>query len=212
MTDVTEYEQEYERLRNNLLLLSAERMIKTLMIASAVSGEGSSTIAANLAVSLAQSGSLKVLVIDSNFRHPTVGEAFHLENENGLADLILGKVSIGDVLKQAKLSNLLVITSGECEGNPADIFVSQRFKTFIDEVREKFDYIIFDAAALTAYADSALLARCVDGVILVVQAGKTRWEVAQRAKEQLEIAKAKIVGVVLNRRRYVIPGFLYRHL
>jgi capsular exopolysaccharide synthesis family protein len=212
MTDVKEYEQEYGHLKNNLLLLSAEGTLKTLMVVSAVSGEGSSTIASNLAVSLAHSSSLTVLMIDGNFRRPTVSEAFQLEKEKGLADLILGRMCIEDVLKKTKLPNLFVITSGEYEGNPADLFVAPRFKTFIDEVRGKFDYIIFDAAPLATYADSALLARCVDGVILVVQAGKTRWEVAQRARAQLEIAKAKILGVVLNRRKYVIPDFLYRHL
>lgn len=204
--------EEYEKLANNIASLNPEGTMKTIMITCSVSGEGSSTVAANLAVSLSKNKTLKTLLVDGNFRRPTLHKHFGLENKFGFYDLILGEKDPEGVLKRTKWPTLLVITSGEINNNPNEIFEPHGLKYLISKLKEEFNYLIFDSAPITTYPDSLVLASRMDGIILVVQADKTRWEVAQKVKEQLEMVQANILGVVLNGRRYVIPKFLYKRL
>ncbi len=203
---------EYERLKNNILSLNSERAVKTIMVTSSVSKEGCSTVVSNLAMTLAKNSSLNVLLIDGNFRHPTLHLAFRVENKTGLSDLILGNVDISEAIKKTNLPNLSVITSGDFRGNPIEVLESINLKGLTVRLEGQFDYIILDSAPINTYADASILASQVDGVILVVHAGRTRWEVVQNAKRQLEMVHASISGVVLNRKKYVIPKFLYKRL
>jgi len=204
--------EECERLKNNILSLNFGGTVKTIMITSSVNGEGCSTMALNLAETLAKNKTLNVLLIDGNLRHPTLHKFFDLENNAGLSDLILNRVSSADVFKRTRLPNLSIITSGDCNVNPDEIFESHKVRSFLAELKGRFNFLIFDSPPVNKYPDAHILAAQVDGVLLVVHAGKTRWEVAQKSKEQLEMAHANILGVVLNRRKYVIPRFLYKRL
>ena len=204
--------EEYERLKNNILSLNSDEAIKTIMVTSSVSREGCSTVAANLAITLAQSNLLKVLIIDGNFRHPTLHLAFGLEKNIGLSDLVLGDIDIQDVLRKTKLPNLSLITTGDFNGNPIEVLGSINLKGLIVRLKGQFDYIIWDSAPINTYAEASILASQIDGIVLVVHAGRTRWEVVQNAKQQLEMVHATISGVVLNRKKYVIPKFLYKRL
>jgi capsular exopolysaccharide synthesis family protein len=153
-----------------------------------------------------------VLIIDGNFRHPTLHLAFGLEKNIGLSDLVLGDIDIQDVLRKTKLPNLSLITTGDFNGNPIEVLGSINLKGLIVRLKGQFDYIIWDSAPINTYAEASVLASQVDGVVLVVHAGRTRWEVVQNAKQQLEMAHATIGGIVLNRKKYVIPKFLYKRL
>ncbi|MCK4789617.1 MAG: polysaccharide biosynthesis tyrosine autokinase, partial [Desulfobacteraceae bacterium] len=203
---------EYERLKNNILSLNSERAVKTIMVVSSVSKEGCSTVASNFAMTLAKNSSLNVLLIDGNFRHPTLHVAFRVENKTGLSDLVLGNADISEAIKKTNLPNLSMITSGDFRENPIEVLESSNLKGLIVKLKDQFDYLILDSAPVNTYSDSCILASQVDGVILVIHAGKTRWEVAQNAKRQLEMTHATILGVVLNRKKYVIPTFLYKRL
>ncbi|MHC4570468.1 MAG: CpsD/CapB family tyrosine-protein kinase [Planctomycetota bacterium] len=203
---------EYERLKNNILSLNSEGAVKTIMLTSSVSREGCSTVASNLAKTLAKNSSLKVLIIDANLRRPTLHEAFDVENNIGFSDLVLGDTDVGEAVRKTELPNLSLITAGDFSRNPIEVLESCKLKALIAKLKEEFDYLIFDSAPISTCPDAAILASQVDGVILVIHAGKTRWEVAQNAKDQLERSHANIIGIVLNRRRHVIPGFLYKRL
>lgn len=203
---------EYERLKNNILSLNSEGAVKTIMLTSSVSREGCSTVASNLAKTLAKNSSLKVLIIDANLRRPTLHEAFDVENNIGFSDLVLGDTDVGEAVRKTELPNLSLITAGDFSRNPIEVLESCKLKALIAKLKDEFDYLIFDSAPINTCPDAAILASQVDGVILVVHAGKTRWEVAQNAKDQLERSHANIIGIVLNRRRHVIPGFLYKRL
>jgi len=203
---------EYERLKNNILSLNSERAAKTIMVVSSVSKEGCSTVVSNFAMTLAKNSSLNVLLIDGNFRHPTQHVAFRVENKTGLSDLVLGNADISEAIKKTNLPNLSMITSGDFRGNPIEVLESSNLKGLIVKLKDQFDYLILDSAPVNTYSDSCILASQVDGVILVIHAGKTRWEVVHNAKRQLEMVHATISGVVLNRKKYVIPAFLYKRL
>lgn len=201
-----------DRLKNNILSLNSAGGIKTIMVASSVVGEGCSTIASNLALSLSKDSSLKVLLIDGNLRNPNLKRMFDLDNDKGISDVILKDVEISDVLKKTTVPNLMVMTSGISSGSPSEVFESQKIKSFITKLKNEADFLIFDSAPVTVFPDSHILASQMDGIVFVVHAGKTRWEVAENAKKQLEMAQAKIIGVALNRKKYVIPDLLYNRL
>ena len=204
--------EECERLKNNILSINSEGTIKTIMLVSSVIGEGCSTVASNLALSLAKHRTLKTVLIDGNLRCPTLHKHFELENMFGFYDLILGKKGAEGVLKRTKWPNLLVITSGETKNYPNEFIEPQGLKDFILKLKQEFNYLIFDSAPITTYPDSLILASQMDGIILVVQAERMRWEAVQKVKEQLELIHANILGVVLNKKKYVIPEFIYKCL
>ena len=205
--------EEYERLKNNILSLGSGKAIKTIMVSSSVAGEGCSTVAAHLARVLAKNSVFKVLLIDGNLRHPTLHKSFGLKNNMGLSDLTLSKAGINDVLKKTDFPNLLVMPSGKNNKiDPPQILESQKLKTLIEKLKDECNYLVFDSPPVSNYPDATILAPQMDGVILVVHAEKTRWEVAQRVKEQLEMANANILGVLLNKKKYVIPRFIYNRM
>ncbi len=205
--------EEYERLKNNILSLGSGKAIKTIMVSSSVAGEGCSTVAAHLAISLAKNSLFKVLLIDVNLRHPTLHKSFGLKNNMGLSDLILSKAGINDVLKKTDFPNLLVMPSGKNKKiDPPQIFESQKLKALIGKLKDECNYLVFDSPPVSTYPDATILASQMDGVVLVVHAEKTRWEVAQRVKEQLEMANTNILGVLLNKKKYVIPKFIYNRM
>lgn len=204
--------EEYQILKNIVLSQSSGKAIQTIMIAGAVNNEGCSTVAVNLAETMAKNGSLNVCLIDANLRRPALHEAFQSENSFGLTDIILKGKTVAEVMKKTKFPNLSVILSGKNSAEPASIFEAHKMKEFILNLKESFDYIIFDSAPVNAYPDAQFLATRMDGVIFVVRAEKTRWEVVYKAKERVQISNARILGAVLNRKRYLIPKFLYENL
>ncbi len=204
--------KEYEKLMNNILSLYSGESGKSFMITSSVSREGCSTVASNLASIFAKNGSLKILLIDCNLRNPSLHRYFELENDKGLSDLLLGRANIDDVIKETKLQNLSVITVGNGKGGQTEFLENAKLEEKLGSIKEKADYLIFDSPPVNAYPGTHVLSSQMDGVILVVQAGRIRWEIAQKTKEQLELAHANILGVVLNRKKYVIPEFLYSRL
>ena len=137
---------------------------------------------------------------------------FNLEKENGFAELILGKVTLKDVIKETLFDNLFVITCGMDQLSPTSVFRSNSLDIRIEEMKRQADWIIFDAPQINAYDDPITLASKVDGVVMVVEAEKTRWQVAQLAKQRIENGKGKILGVVLNKRQFHIPDWLYKRL
>lgn len=205
--------EEYEKLKNIILSPGSEKTIKTLMVTNAAGKEGSTSIASNLAVTLAKDNAFRTLLVDGNLRYPAVHKYFDLDDTAGLSDLILGKASIDNVLKRPTASpDLSIVTSGNRIDNPAAIFGIQKLRDVLNDLKTRFDYLIFDSPPVNNYPDAQILAPQMDGVILVVHSGKTRFEVALNAKEQLEKVRSNIIGVVLNRRKYVIPGFIYQTL
>jgi len=186
----------YRTLRTNLSFYSVDDPIESLVITSSASDDDKSTVAANLAVTMAQSGR-KTILVDCDLRRPTLNALFDLQAEPGLTNVILG--DFADIpLQETGVENLSLLASGPKPPNPADMLGSKRIDALIAELTDQADFVIFDSPPALAVTDAAVLGAKVDGVLLVISAGKTRREHAERAKETLEKARVRIVGSTLT--------------
>ena len=186
----------YRALRTNLSFYSLDDPIRTLVVTSPAADEGKSTTVANLAVTMAQSGRRTILV-DCDLRRPSLHTLFDLPNEPGLTNHVLGEVTELP-LQETGVENLWLLASGPRPPNPADMLGSQKVDQIIAALVERGDIVLFDAPPVIAVTDAAVLGAKVDGVLLVLSAGKTRREHAERAKETLEKARVRIIGATLT--------------
>jgi len=203
--------EEYHRLKHHIKTIAQEEAIRTIVFASATHEEGTSTVLVNFAITLAKECNT-VLLIDANLRTPSLHQYFNLEQKVGLSGLLQGKATLENVIKQTKIANLSVITSGSPQANPFSLFESESLDGLIEQMKEHAYWVLFDSPPVNHYNEGILLGARVDGVVMVVEAEETRWEVAQSGRERLENGRAKILGAVLNRRKMYIPGWVYRML
>ncbi|HTY35500.1 MAG TPA: CpsD/CapB family tyrosine-protein kinase [Bacteroidota bacterium] len=203
--------EEYQGLKHNLRSLLPETDSKILMFVSSKHGEGTSTVVAAFGTVLAKSGD-NVLLVDANLRKPSLHDLFSVERAGGVNELLLGTTEVKDVTKKTRLRNLSIITGGIPTSNPSLAFNTKNVCHMIDGLKNGTDWILLDAPPVNEFTDAMALCPGIDGTVLVIQAEKTKWEVALRAKQRLADTKTPVVGVVLNRRKYYVPGWLYRRL
>lgn len=187
----------YRTLRTNIQFTSFDDKLKVILVTSSGPSEGKTTTAGNLALSFSQTGK-KVLVIDCDLRKPSVHKKFQISNTAGLSNILVGENEFADTVNKYS-DNLWIIPSGTIPPNPSEMLMSKKFKNFIDEMREKFDYIIIDTPPVIAVTDAQILSTEADGCILVVSSGEAQREAVQKSRELLENVNAKILGVVLNK-------------
>ncbi len=186
----------YRTLRTNIQFSSLDRDLRTLLVTSAGPSEGKSTVLANLAITIAESGR-RVIAADCDLRRPGLHRLFGLRETPGLTTMLLE----GDAdppLQTTAVPHLRVLASGPLPPNPAELLASERMAGVISRLAEHADLVLFDSPPVAAVSDAAVLAARVDGVLLVVDAGRTRRDTARQAKEQLERVGARLLGVVLN--------------
>ena len=186
----------YRSLRTNLSFYNLDNPIRSLVVTSPAKAEGKSTTIANLAVTMAQSGR-KTILVDCDLRRPSLHTLFDLRSEPGLTNAILDDVA-APPLQETGVENLWLLASGPKPPNPADLLGSRRIDQLLIKLNEMADLILFDAPPVIAVTDAAVLGAKVDGVLLVINAGKTRRDHAERAKELLEKAKVRIIGATLT--------------
>lgn len=209
--NVSQAMEVYLRMKHNILHLNLGKKIKTLLFLSPTEGEGNSTVLKNFVMTLASEGE-RVLIVDANLRNPVFHKLFNLKKENGLAELLLGQRTLMEVIKPTSLDNLFVVTCGADCPSPSVVFESKSLDFHIGKMKGQADWVLFDSPPINLFNDAMILASRVDGVVMVIQAEKTRWEVVHRAKQRIENSNQNIVGVVLNKRRFYIPGWLYHRL
>lgn len=189
--------ESFRSLRTNLEFSAVDRPIQTLLVVSANPNEGKSTISCNLAMTYAQAGK-KVLLIDADMRKPTVHRFFGLNNRVGLSDIFRNKATIAEVKNVYKQSNLAVLTSGGIPHNPVDLLSSNKMQLTLEEAKRLADIVVVDSPPFLV-SDASVLASRVDGVLMVINPGKTQVDSALFSLEQMKRAGANILGVVLNR-------------
>jgi non-specific protein-tyrosine kinase len=186
----------YRSLAANLQFAYADRQLQTVGITSAAEGEGKSTTVANLAVALSQTGR-RVIVIDADLRRPGQHALFGLQRESGLANFLLEDPTHLPLQDTATLG-IRVLSSGPLPPNPLEALASKRFDQAIALARGQADYVLVDTPPAGALADAAVVAPRLEGMLLVVSAGKTKRDLARRAREQLDRVNANLLGVVLT--------------
>lgn len=187
----------FKIIRTNLFFSAPADRQRTLMITSPKPEDGKTTIAANLAATIAQSAR-RVLLVDANFRRPAVGNVFASPNGVGLSNVLIGQKTLSDVCLSTQLPNLDVVASGPIPPNPGELLSSPQMQDFIAEAAEKYDQVIFDSPPVLLVSDALVLASLVDGVILVVRAHQSSRGVVNRARELLERVNARLFGATLN--------------
>lgn len=192
------FAEAFRGIRTNVLFSSAEEGGRSFVVTSTGPGEGKTLVATNLAVALAQAGQ-RVLLLDADMRKPRVHEVFDLPNVPGLSNVLVGNANASEAVRPGPVANLWLLLSGVTPPNPAELLASERFKAFLSTLEQHFDWVVIDSPPVMAVTDAAVIAHVARGVLYVVRAEATNKRTALTALEQLDSAKAKFLGGVLNR-------------
>ncbi len=191
--------ESYRSVRTSILFSATEENpLKCLCLTSPGPQEGKTTTLCNLAIVIAQSGK-KVLLVDADMRKPRLHEVFKKKCEKGLSSYLSGQDELDEVVQETGIENLYLIPAGIQPPNPSELIASHKLKEFIGLVKSKFDMILLDAPPAAVVTDAVILARVVDGMIIVIQSGKTSKRALPHLFKMLENARAKIVGAILNK-------------
>lgn len=188
----------FRRLRTNIIPLNTQDEPQVVMVTSAQRGEGKSTVSANLAVTIAQSGR-RVVIVDCDMRLPAVHKMYELPNKRGLTSVLTNEVELDEAILYTSFPRLSVLTSGPLPPNPTELLGSQQMALLIEQLKQEFDFVLLDTPALLSVADAAVLAPVADNVIWVVARAQTRKGDIDTVRRQLKNVKAKSVEVVVNR-------------
>lgn len=185
--------------RTNLEFTGVDAPIKTILVTSALPREGKTTVACNLAFAFAQAGR-KTVLVDADLRRPDVHNFFALQDVDGLTNLLRSDATLlENVTRATEDANLRVVTSGPIPPNPAELLASARMALILQRIASSAEVVIIDSPPLNTVTDPALLARLIDGVVLVVDAGRTPRAAVRRASDACARMGARILGVTLNR-------------
>ncbi len=198
-------QEEYQKLRASLVSIAVPSGLHTILITAPRHGEGATTVAVGLASALARERESRVLLVEANLRTPCFNAILPLTTTAGLVDFAAGRVAAEALPTRLEEINLSVVAAGESSSPALDLEI---IDSLLSRLHAQYDFIVIDAPPVNSYADTSVLSTKVDGVILVVEADRTPVVEAENAKRQLDKVGARILGVVLNRRRSYIPAFL----
>ncbi len=198
----------FRTLKTNIQFSSIDKEIKTLLITSPQPTEGKSLTTCNLGLTLARSG-VNVLLLDGDLRKPTLHKYFDLSNALGLTNLLIDDELTIDKVSHGIMNNLTVLTSGPIPPNPTELLQTKKMRDLLTGLKEHFEIIIIDSPPVMAVADASVLSIMADGTIMVVGYGHSSRESVLKAKEQLQMVKANILGVVMNKVPLNGQGYYY---
>ncbi len=187
----------YRRIRTNLEFLTVGAPSKTLLVTSALSGEGKSTTCVRLAASLAEAG-LRVLLVDADLRRPSIAAYVGLEPSVGLTTALVGRASLQDLVQPTAHPSLHVLTSGAIPPNPAELLGSSSMRELLGAMTDRYDVVVLDSPPLLAVTDAAVLSRMVASTVLVAGCSKLRRPQLVEALATLERIDAPVIGIVAN--------------
>lgn len=182
---------------------------KMIALTSSMKGEGKTTTAANLAVVSARDFGRRCLIIDGDFKNPSMAKAFGITQEPGLIDVLDGKLQLGSALRKGPVENLAILPMGHRTEKENNIWTTEEIKHVLTEVRAWFDYVWIDAPPILPLFDMNLISDAVDGILIVVRAGEVPEQVLAQAVKSL--GSAKVIGSVLNRAKMDWPSRYYQY-
>lgn len=200
--------EQYRTIRTNIQFSLVDQQLRSVMVTSSGPSEGKSTTASNMAVVFSQQGK-KVLFVDADLRKPTAHYTFQQENFKGLTTVLTKQSELFETINSTRIANLDILTSGPIPPNPAELLSSRAMEELLAAAYKQYDMVVFDTPPVLAVTDAQVLANQCDGTILVVASGSTDKDSAVKAKELLEAAKAKLLGVVLNRKKQKDSSYYY---
>lgn len=198
-SNTSAYDESIRSLRTNIKFSEVDRKLQSLVVTSSNPSEGKSTITVELARSFALMGE-RVLVIDCDLRNPTVGKLIDCNNSQGITNLLTGSLTLDQVLlKDSKLKNLHYLLSGPIPPNPSELLGSRSMQNLLDSLKGNYDLILIDTAPSNVVSDTPILATKVDGIVFVVNHGKTKKAELSSALRSIEQVGGNVIGVVLNK-------------
>jgi polysaccharide biosynthesis transport protein len=204
------FAEAFRNLRTNVLFSSTEEGGRTLVVTSTGPGEGKTMIACNLSLALAQAGQ-RVLLLDGDMRKPKVHTLFDESQTPGLSNVLVGNARASEAVRKTLVQNLWLLLAGVAPPNPAELLGSQRFRDFLATLQEHFDWVVIDTPPVMAVTDAALVSHVANGVAFVIAAEQTSKHTANAALEQLEAAKARFLGGILNKVDVERHAYYYSH-
>ncbi len=204
--------EEYYNLASEVYLALPDMRSRIIMVASAVQGEGTSTVAREFAHSVAVTNEIETLLVDANLRGPQHHKVLKVPQNPGLTDLVLGGAAFDSCVRNVGIPHLVLMPAGRRVVAPPRIFTDPNLDSAIAECRMRFQLTVIDVSPLLAFSEAIQLSRKVDGVVLVVRAGRTKRQLVELAVDRLSDAGANVIGTVLNRRRFYIPPMIYERL
>lgn len=188
----------FRQLRTNLRFVRVDEPPRTIVITSPLPEEGKTSVAINLALTLAQSGAT-VICVDADLRRPSLSEHFNVVPEVGLTTVLLGEAQIHEVIQPSgRKAPLSIVTSGQVPPNPSELLGSDRMKQVVDQLAEMADYVVIDTPPLLPVTDAAIIATLADGAVIVTRANSTRRDDLAGALKALDLVSARVLGTVLN--------------
>jgi polysaccharide biosynthesis transport protein len=189
--------ESFRGIRTSILLSSADSAPQIILVCSTGPREGKTINAANIAVTMAQSGS-KVIILDCDMRRPKIHKLFGIPREHGISNLLATSSDVEGAIVHSRIPNLDVMPCGPIPPNPSEILGSKRMVSLLDTLRKRYTRIIIDSPPSTAVTDAVVLSKFVDGVILVIRAGETIRQMAKNGVAQFEAVGAPLIGAILN--------------
>ncbi len=211
----SQVKESYKTIRTNLIYALAGAEKKIVAISSATPADGKSTTSANLAITIAQTGST-VALVDADLRRPTLHKMFKVANTDGLSNILSKQSSVENCMHSEIKPNLTLITSGPIPPNPSELLSTVTFRNLMDTLSETYDYVIIDTPPVNVVSDCQVLVRATAGVILVARYKESQYTELELAAENIRNVGGNILGVVINGvdlkdRQYYYRGRYYKH-
>jgi len=201
-------------LKNSIDSTIKEKASKVVMFTSSSQGEGKTTITASIARVIALGETDRVLLVDCAVQRPQLHNLFGIENEKGILEFLSEGLKLEEVVRSVDAGVLDIIPTGRVRDTEImqPLFASDRMEAFVKEASENYDYVFIDTSSAISAPETPIIGSFVDGIILVIHSGKTKREVIKRAIMLLEKLGGKVIGTVLNRKKYYIPEFIYKRV
>jgi protein-tyrosine kinase len=203
--------EQFRRLRTYIIKPGMENSPKTILVTSAMAGEGKTLIAINLAITIAIELHSHALLVDGDLRNPTLSRWFGFQEAKGLSNYLVGEAELPDLMVKTLVDKLSVLPGGALQVNPAELIGSNKMKSLIAELKKRYAdrYIILDSSPLLATTEPSVLNEMADGILLVIKSGDTPRESIEQALKLLD--KKKIIGVVLNNLEFKTEALIRRY-
>ncbi len=190
--------EQYRRLRNSILVLNPDRASRTILLTSAVRGEGKSVATLNLALALVEQPRIRVIVIDGDVRAPSIEHYLGLPRRQGITEMLRGELPLKAAIRQTSVERLDILAAGSRPDNPTEILNLDRIKTVLHQLKREYDYVLIDTPPALSLNDPSMLGSISDGIVLVVRLGETPRHMVEQAQQMLENLGGNILGICLT--------------